>query len=49
MLPVRDAEEKGLRMLKEFREFAMKSSVVGLTVGVIISAAFEIRDLLKNS
>ena len=36
-------------MLKEFREFAMKSSVVGLTVGVIISAAFEIRDLLKNS
>jgi large conductance mechanosensitive channel len=39
-LPVRDAEEKGLRMLKEFREFAMKGNVVDLAVGVIIGAAF---------
>ena len=33
-------EEKGLRMLKEFREFAMKGNVVDLAVGVIIGAAF---------
>jgi large conductance mechanosensitive channel len=39
-LPVRDAEEQGLRMLKEFREFAMKGNVVDLAVGVIIGAAF---------
>jgi large conductance mechanosensitive channel len=39
-LPVRDAEEKGLQMLKEFREFAMKGNVVDLAVGVIIGAAF---------
>jgi large conductance mechanosensitive channel len=39
-LSVRDAEEKGLRMLKEFREFAMKGNVVDLAVGVIIGAAF---------
>jgi large conductance mechanosensitive channel len=38
--PVRDVEEKGLRMLKEFREFAMKGNVVDLAVGVIIGAAF---------
>ena len=35
-----DIEEKGLRMLKEFREFAMKGNVVDLAVGVIIGAAF---------
>jgi large conductance mechanosensitive channel len=34
------AEEKGLQMLKEFREFAMKGNVVDLAVGVIIGAAF---------
>ena len=39
-LPVRDVEEKGLRMLKEFREFAIKGNVVDLAVGVIIGAAF---------
>src|SRR3979490_545012 len=39
-LPVRDVEEKGLRMLKEFREFAMKGNVVDLAVGVIIGAGF---------
>src|SRR5258706_5636444 len=39
-LPIRDAEEKSLRMLKEFREFAMKGNVVDLAVGVIIGAAF---------
>src|SRR3981189_2807959 len=39
-LPVREAEEKGLRMLKEFREFALKGNVVDLAVGVIIGAAF---------
>jgi large conductance mechanosensitive channel len=33
-------EEKGVRMLKEFREFAMKGNVVDLAVGVIIGAAF---------
>ena len=33
-------EEKGMRMLKEFREFAMKGNVVDLAVGVIIGAAF---------
>jgi large conductance mechanosensitive channel len=40
-LPVRRAEEKGLQMLKEFREFAMKGNVVDLAVGVIIGAAFS--------
>jgi large conductance mechanosensitive channel len=39
-LPVREAEDKGLRMLNEFREFAMKGNVVDLAVGVIIGAAF---------
>ena len=39
-LPIREAEEKGLQMLKEFREFAMKGNVVDLAVGVIIGAAF---------
>jgi large conductance mechanosensitive channel len=39
-LAVRDVEEKGLRVLKEFREFAMKGNVVDLAVGVIIGAAF---------
>ncbi len=39
-LPVREAEEKGLQMLKEFREFALKGNVVDLAVGVIIGAAF---------
>jgi large conductance mechanosensitive channel len=37
---VSEVEEKGLRMLKEFREFAMKGNVVDLAVGVIIGAAF---------
>jgi len=39
-VPVRDVEDKGLQMLKEFREFAMKGNVVDLAVGVIIGAAF---------
>src|SRR5882724_13659624 len=39
-LPIRGVEEEGLRMLKEFREFAMKGNVVDLAVGVIIGAAF---------
>jgi large conductance mechanosensitive channel len=38
---VRDVEQKGLQMLKEFREFAIKGSVVDLAVGVIIGAAFS--------
>ena len=38
--PVGAVEDKGLRMLKEFREFAMKGNVVDLAVGVIIGAAF---------
>jgi large conductance mechanosensitive channel len=33
-------DERGLKMLKEFREFAMKGNVVDLAVGVIIGAAF---------
>jgi large conductance mechanosensitive channel len=33
-------EERGTRMLREFREFAMKGNVVDLAVGVIIGAAF---------
>jgi large conductance mechanosensitive channel len=39
-LPVCEVEKKGLRVLKEFREFAMKGNVVDLAVGVIIGAAF---------
>ena len=39
-LPVRDVEEKGLRMLKEFREFAINGNLVDLAVGIIIGAAF---------
>src|SRR3977135_1753222 len=39
-VPVRDVEERGLQMLKEFREFAMRGNVVDLAVGVIIGAAF---------
>jgi large conductance mechanosensitive channel len=38
--PLHGAEEKGLQMLKEFRDFAMKGNVVDLAVGVIIGAAF---------
>src|SRR6476620_2648723 len=37
---VSQAEEKGLRILKEFREFAVRGNVVDLAVGVIIGAAF---------
>jgi large conductance mechanosensitive channel len=37
---VRDAEQKGLQMLREFREFAMKGNVVDLAVGIVIGAAF---------
>jgi large conductance mechanosensitive channel len=40
MNTVSDVEEKGLQMLKEFREFAMKGNVVDLAVGVVIGAAF---------
>src|SRR5246127_5443094 len=39
-LTVRDTEEKGRQMLKEFRDFAMKGNVVDLAVAVIIGAAF---------
>jgi large conductance mechanosensitive channel len=39
-VPVGEAEERGLQMLKEFREFAMKGNVIDLAVGVIIGAAF---------
>jgi large conductance mechanosensitive channel len=38
---VRDVEQKGLSMLKEFRDFAMKGNVVDLAVGFIIGAAFS--------
>jgi len=39
-IPVGEVEEKGLRMLKEFREFALKGNAVDLAVGVIIGASF---------
>jgi large conductance mechanosensitive channel len=39
-IAVKDFEQKGFGMLKEFREFAMKGNVVDLAVGVIIGAAF---------
>ena len=38
---VGQAEEKGLRILREFREFAVRGNVVDLAVGVIIGAAFS--------
>ena len=38
--PLHGAEQKGSRMLKEFRDFAMKGNVVDLAVAVIIGAAF---------
>src|ERR1700752_327750 len=40
ILTVRETEERGRRMLKEFRDFAMKGNVVDLAVAVIIGAAF---------
>lgn len=40
MSTVRNVEEKGKGMLKEFRDFAMKGNVVDLAVAVIIGAAF---------
>jgi large conductance mechanosensitive channel len=39
-IPVGEIEEEGLRMLKEFREFALKGNAVDLAIGVIIGAAF---------
>jgi large conductance mechanosensitive channel len=39
-VPIRQVEEEGFQMLKEFRDFAMKGNVVDLAVGVIIGAAF---------
>jgi large conductance mechanosensitive channel len=39
-LTVRETEERGRQMLKEFRDFAMKGNVVDLAVAVIIGAAF---------
>jgi large conductance mechanosensitive channel len=39
-VPVRQVEEEGFQMLKEFRDFAMKGNVVDLAVGVIIGVAF---------
>src|SRR3981081_3576728 len=38
---VGQAEEKRLRILTEFREFAVRGNVVDLAVGVIIGAAFS--------
>jgi large conductance mechanosensitive channel len=37
---LREAEQKGTGMLKEFREFAMRGNVVDLAVGIVIGAAF---------
>jgi len=36
--PASQVEEKGLRMLNEFRAFAMKGNVIDLAVGIIIGA-----------
>jgi large conductance mechanosensitive channel len=38
--PAREVGQKGVEMLKEFRDFAMKGNVVDLAVGVIIGVAF---------
>src|ERR1700694_1566141 len=38
---VNQAEAKGLRILSEFRDFAVRGNVVDLAVGVIIGAAFS--------
>jgi large conductance mechanosensitive channel len=38
--PLSEVEQRGLRVLKEFREFAVKGNVVDLAIGVIIGAAF---------
>src|ERR1700755_1547991 len=40
MKTLRETEQKGSQMLKEFRDFAMKGNVVDLAVAVIIGAAF---------
>jgi large conductance mechanosensitive channel len=40
-MALREAEQKGSQMLKEFREFAMKGNVVDLAVGIVIGAAFS--------
>ena len=37
---VRDVEQKGRQMLKEFRDFAMRGNVVDLAIGIVIGAAF---------
>jgi large conductance mechanosensitive channel len=39
--PMREVEQKGSQMLKEFRDFAMKGNVVDLAVGIVIGAAFS--------
>src|SRR6201995_3327303 len=40
MNTLRETEQKGSSMLKEFRDFAMRGNVVDLAVAVIIGAAF---------
>jgi large conductance mechanosensitive channel len=40
-MALREAEQKGSQMLKEFRDFAMKGNVVDLAVGIVIGAAFS--------
>jgi len=40
-IAVGEAEERGLQVLKEFREFALKGNVVDLAVGIVIGAAFS--------
>jgi len=37
---VRDLEQRGSKLLKEFRDFAMKGNVLDMAVGVILGAAF---------
>jgi large conductance mechanosensitive channel len=40
-MALREVEQKGSQMLKEFRDFAMKGNVVDLAVGIVIGAAFS--------
>ena len=40
-MALREAEQKGSQMFKEFRDFAMKGNVVDLAVGIVIGAAFS--------
>jgi large conductance mechanosensitive channel len=50
LVPTEKIKTKGVTMLKEFREFALKGNVIDLAVGVIIGAAFNgiVQSLVKD-